>query len=348
MLIFEEGRIGDLTLKNRVILPPMCMYSADEEGNPQDFHLVHYGAIAMGGVGLVIVEATGVRPEGRISQNDLGIWQDEQISGHKKLVEVIHGFDAKAGIQLAHAGRKCEAPGMDVVAPSALQFSSDYRLPREMTPEDIQDVKEAFVAGAKRALLAGYDLLELHGAHGYLLHEFLSPLTNHRQDDYGGSRENRVRLIREIATAIQAIKPKEVPMILRVSATDSKAGGIDIEEMVEIVNLLKDCFDAFHISSGGLVPDATMKIFPGYQVAFAQTIKERCQVPTIAVGLITGLEQMEDILGNGRADFVALGRLLLRKPFYLLNLEEEAVPIPKQLERGFPHLKYKKVKKDRR
>ena len=345
MKSFETTHIGKLELKNRLAMAPMCMNSADDRGHAQNFHYIHYGNAAIGGLGLVIVEATAVTPEGRILGKDLGIWDDTHLGGHKKIVELLHEFDAKAGIQLAHAGRKCAIPEEQIVAPSAIPFSEEYKIPEALDLAGIQRIKEAFRAAAIRSVEAGYDLIELHAAHGYLIHEFLSPLSNHRDDDYGGSRENRVRFLLEIADEVRSVIPEDMPLMVRVSASDYFEGGIDIDEMVEIINLVKDRFDMVHVSSGALVSEARIHTFPGYQVPLSAAIKERCGVKTMTVGLITRIEQIEEILNSGRADMVSLGRLLLRDPYFVLNAAEGEVEIPFAIQRGFPFLRYMKIKK---
>ena len=315
-------------------MPPMCMNMADE-GHPTDFHQIHYGNAALGEIGLIIVEATGVTPEGRILERDLGLWNDDQIEGHKKIVDLAKKYGSHIGIQLGHAGRKCGIESLTTLAPSALRFSESYPMPKEMTLEDINHIKEAFKDAAVRSLKAGYELIELHGAHGYLLHEFLSPLTNRRTDEYGGSRENRVRLIREIAEMVKSVVPEDYPLILRVSASDYIEGGIDIDEMVEIINLIKEDFDMIHVSSGGLDENQQITVYPGYQVRFSEMIKEKCGVPTITVGLITEVGQVEEILQNDRADLVALGRILLRDPFVLINQGQGIIAPLYAYRRGF-------------
>ena len=312
----------------------MCMNMA-EEGHPTDFHQIHYGNAALGEIGLIIVEATGVTPEGRILERDLGLWNDDQIEGHKKIVDLAKKYGSHIGIQLGHAGRKCGIESLTTLAPSALRFSESYPMPKEMTKEDIKYIKEAFKDAAVRSLKAGYELIELHGAHGYLLHEFLSPLTNRRTDEYGGSRENRVRLIREIAEMVKSVLPEDFPLILRVSASDYMEGGIDIDEMVEIINLIKEYFDMIHVSSGGLDANQQITVYPGYQVRFSEVIKEKCGVPTITVGLITEVGQVEEILQNDRADLVALGRILLRDPFVLISQGQGIIAPLYAYRRGF-------------
>jgi len=334
MKTFSEYKLKNLVLKNRVVMPPMCMNMA-EEGHPTDFHQIHYGNAALGEIGLIIVEATGVTPEGRILERDLGLWNDEQIEGHKKIVDLAKKYGSHIGIQLGHAGRKCGIESLTTLAPSALRFSESYPMPKEMTKEDIEHIKQAFKDSAVRSLKAGYELIELHGAHGYLLHEFLSPLTNRRTDEYGGSRENRVRLIREIAEMVKSVVPEDYPLILRVSASDYVEGGIDIDEMVEIINLIKEDFDMIHVSSGGLDASQQFTVYPGYQVRFSEVIKEKCGVPTITVGLITEVGQVEEILQNDRADLVALGRILLRDPFVLISQGQGIIAPLYAYRRGF-------------
>lgn len=339
MLTFEKSNIGKLELRNHIVMAPMCMNSADDEGHVKNFHIIHYGNAAIGGVGLIIVEATAVVPEGRILGKDLGIWDDSHLDGHRKLTEVAHEFGAKIGVQLAHAGRKCAIPGIEIFAPTAVAFSDQYAVPKALDRAGIERVKTAFKEGARRAVEAGYDAIELHAAHGYLIHEFLSPLSNHRTDEYGGSRENRVRLLNETADLVRSQMPEDMPLIVRVSADDYYQGGINIDEMVELVNLFKNKFDIVHVSSGALLKEARVFPYPGYQVPFSEAIKERCDVKTIAVGLITNIQQIEEILNNKRADLVSLGRILLRDPYFLLNQGDEQMEIPFAIQRGFPSLR---------
>jgi NADPH2 dehydrogenase len=230
----------------------------------------------------------------------------------------VKGSGARAGIQLAHAGRKSESASDTPVAPSAIAFSEDYRTPREMTVHEIRDVVQAFRDAARRALMAGYDLLEIHAAHGYLIHEFLSPLTNKREDMYGGSLVNRTRFLREVLMEVREVWPENKPLIIRVSATDYLPGGIDGDEIVRIVDQIKDLIHMVHVSTGAIAP-ANMNLYPGYQVQYAEKIRRECEIPTIAVGLIQNIDQVEEILQNGRADLVALGREILRNPNWVLN-----------------------------
>lgn len=337
MKTFQPYPIKNIVLKNRVVMAPMCMNMA-KEGKPTDFHYIHYGNAALGEIGLIIVEATGVTEEGRILEKDLGIWNEEQIPGHREIVRLAKKYGSHIGIQLGHAGRKCGIKTLTPLAPSPLAFSHQYQEPKEMTTEDIKRVQLAFQAAAKRSLDAGYELIELHGAHGYLIHEFLSPVSNKRKDEYGGSRENRVRFLLEIITLIKKVIPKDFPLTLRVSASDYVEGGIDIDEMVKIVNLVKKDLDLIHVSSGGLDENQDINTYPGYQVKFSETIKEKCAIDTIAVGLITKLDQVEEILQHNRADLVALGRMLLRDPFIVVREGKgEARPLH-AYSRGFPNL----------
>ncbi len=314
----KEYRLKDLSLRNKIVMPPMCMYVADSDGYVNDFHKVHYTSRALGGVGLIILEATAVEPRGRISDKDLGIWDEKQIPGLRSLVELGHQYGGKMGIQLAHAGRKCQAETDFTVAPSSLSFSEEYRLPKELTKDEIKGVIESFKMAAKRADEAGFDLIEIHAAHGYLIHEFLSPLSNKRLDAYGGSLENRLRFLREILSEVKKVWPSNKPISLRVSATDYLDGGLDGEEMVRIIRAVKPFIDLVHVSTGGLLP-AEIKLFEGYQVYYAEKIRKECEIPTIAVGLINDLSMVEDILNKGKADLVALGRKLLRDPHFINN-----------------------------
>ncbi len=338
MYAFTPYTVKDLTVKNRIMMAPMCTYSSNFEGEALDFHRVHYGSRAVGGTGLIIQEATAVLPNGRISDRDLGIWDDKQVEGLRSLVQLIHDGGAAAGIQLAHAGRKCGVADTRTVAPSAVTFSSDYPEPHAMAREEIAEAVRAFGRAAARAAQAGYDLLEIHGAHGYLIHEFLSPLSNLRTDEYGGTLENRVRFLQEVVAEIRRFWPAERALALRLSATDYLGGGLTIADTCQIVDLVKADVDLFHLSSGGLLP-AQMPVFPGYQVAFAETVKKTCGVPTIAVGLIKSIHQVEEILGNERADFVALGRELLRSPYWPIQHckpdAEAGCPIPEPYRRAW-------------
>lgn len=318
MNTFKNYTLKNLNLKNRIVMPPMCMYSSDETGMASDFHYNHYVTRAIGGVGLIIVESTGVVENGRITNNDLGIWDDKHIDGLKNIVHGVKKHGSKIAIQLNHGGRKYTGTYGQAVAPSAIQFDEKNTLPRELTKDEIKEIVLNFKEAAKRADKAGFDAMEVHGAHGYLIHQFLSPLSNLREDEYGGDIKNRIKFLKEILQAVTEVWPKEKAILLRVSAYDYKDGGISLNDMVEIINEIKEYIDIVHVSTGGLIP-AKINAYPGYQVNFSSTIKEKCNIPTIAVGLITDVNMAEEIISNGRADLAAVGRELLRNPYFVLN-----------------------------
>ena len=319
--LFEPFTIRDVEFKNRIVMSPMCMYSShNEDGMIEDWHKTHYATRAVGQVGLIIVEATAVQPAGRISAQDLGIWSDDHIEGLTEAVRLMQQHGAKTGIQLAHAGRKATVDG-DIYAPSAIAFNDKYKSPVEMTMDDIKTTVQAFKDGAIRAKKAGFDVIELHGAHGYLINEFLSPLSNKRTDDYGGSAENRYRLLREIIDAVRTVW--EGPLFVRISAYDYTEGGMTPEAYVEMAKWMKEqSVDLIDVSSGAVVP-AAIDAFPGYQVKFSETIKEGADIATGAVGLITTGIQAEEILKNGRADMILLARELLRDPYWAYTAAKE-------------------------
>lgn len=331
--LFTPLTLRGLTLPNRIAVSPMCQYQA-QDGLVSDWHLVHLGGLAQGGAGLVFTEATAVVPEGRISPEDLGIWNDAQAEGLAHIVRFIKSQGAVPGIQLAHAGRKASNPapwmgsgsiplaqgGWTPVAPSALPFDADWTVPTALDEPGILAVIEAFMDAARRAVAAGFRVIEVHAAHGYLLHQFLSPLSNHRTDAYGGSFENRTRLIREVVGALRNILPEELPLLARISATDWAEGGWNLDQSVALAKELKDLgVDLVDCSSGGLVPRAEIPLGPGYQVPFAARIRAEAGLPTGAVGLITDPEQAEAILAQESADLVLLGRELLRDPRWPLR-----------------------------
>lgn len=335
--LFSKFKLKDLELKNRIAMAPMCMYTAKDDGLATEWHKIHYATRATGGVGLIIQEATGVESRGRISDKDLGIWDDSQIKNLKEIVTTCKNYGAVMGIQLGHAGRKCEIKSLETIAPSAIAFNDEYKVPKEMTKDDIKVVIEAFKIAAKRCLEIGYDIIEIHGAHGYLINQFLSPLSNKRDDEYGGNTENRARFLKEIIKAVREVWPKEKAIILRVSAEDYVEEGNHPEELSQIINLVKDeGIDIINVSSGAVVP-ARIKAYPGYQVKFAEIIREKTGLPVIAGGLITTADMAEEILQNNRADMIFLGRVLLRNPYWPLNadyeLDNETI-WPKQYERG--------------
>jgi NADPH2 dehydrogenase len=317
-------------------MAPMCMYSShNEDGKIENWHRTHYVSRAVGGAGLIIQEATAVTPQGRISPQDLGIWSDDHIEGLSELVSMIKEQGAKTGIQLAHAGRKAVLEG-DIIAPSSIPFNDDMKTPVEMTSEDIKETISAFVKGAERARKAGFDVIEIHGAHGYLINEFLSPLSNKRTDEYGGSAENRYRFLREVIDGIKGVW--DGALLVRVSAKDYHEEGLDVEDYVAFAGWMKEQgIDLIDVSSGAVVP-ARIPVYPGYQVKLAETIKKDADIPTGAVGLITSGLQAEEILQNERADLILLGRELLRDPYWPRSAAKELneeIQAPKQYERGW-------------
>ncbi|WP_202081337.1 NADPH dehydrogenase NamA [Caldalkalibacillus salinus] len=313
-MLFEPHKIKNVTLKNRIVMSPMCMYSCeDEDGKVTPFHHTHYISRAVGQVGLIMLEASAIRPEGRISAKDLGIWSDEHVTGLKGLVQEIHSYGSKAAIQLAHAGRKAELEG-SIFAPSAIPFNDKSKVPEEMTVEQIDATIQAFVDGARRAKEAGFDIIEIHGAHGYLINEFLSPLTNHRTDEYGGDQNRRYRFLEQTIDRVKEVW--DGPIFVRISSSDYHQEGMSIEDYVEYAQRMKaQGVDLIDCSSGGVVP-ASIDVYPGYQVTFAEKIKRQADIETGAVGLITHGLQAEEILKNERADLIFLARELLRDPYW--------------------------------
>lgn len=312
--------LDTLHVKNRVVMPPMCLYKSDEKACVGEFHLAHYVARALGGVGLIIVEATAIEPRGRITDNDLGLWSDEHIEGHQQLVQTCHAFGAKMAVQLAHAGRKSVCQNSLPVAPSPLLFSQNggYKTPIALCNMEIEEIIIAFVAAAKRAHKAGYDALELHAAHGYLLSEFLSPLTNLRTDRYGGSLEKRCRLVVKVCEAI--LKEVSLPLIVRLSADEWMEGGWSVDDSIFLAKELKKVGVAMiHVSAGGNHATQTHipPLIPAYQAPYAKAIREKAAIPTIAVGLITTAKEGDALLEEGVCDLVAYGRELLRSPNFV-------------------------------
>ncbi|MDR2156467.1 MAG: NADPH dehydrogenase NamA [Clostridiales Family XIII bacterium] len=341
--LFTPATIRNLELKNRIVMPPMCMYSAPD-GVPADWHFTHYATRAVGGTGLIIVEATGVAPEGRISDADLGLWTDGQSEALVALVAQIHANGARAGIQLNHAGRKSEVTGATIEAPEARAYDEKSRVPVAMTIADIQNTVKEFQRAAERAHRAGFDVIEIHAAHGYLLNQFLSPLTNGRTDAYGGSPQNRARFLGETLEAIGSVWPAEKPIFVRVTAEEYAEGGNLPDDLAEQLNGVKESgngIDAVDVSTGGLMPIAP-KVFPGYQLPHARIIREKTGLPVIGGGLITTPEEAEAALAEGNADFVFLGRELLRNPYWPLAAAAalgDEIAWPKQYERARPRKK---------
>jgi 2,4-dienoyl-CoA reductase-like NADH-dependent reductase (Old Yellow Enzyme family) len=352
MSLFEPLTVGDITLRNRIAVSPMCEYSA-EDGVPNDWHLVHLGSRAVGGAGLVFTEATAISAQGRISPGDTGIWNEAQRAAWARITAFITAQGAVPGIQLAHAGRKAstdlpwrggkpidaEQGGWTPDAPSALAFVPDQPVPQALDAAGIAQVVADFRAAAVRAREAGFRIIEIHAAHGYLLHEFLSPLVNQRDDAYGGSLANRARALREVVAAIRQVWPKPAPLFVRVSATDWADGGWDIDECVELARWLKqDGVDLIDTSSGGAVPHAKVPTSPGYQVPFAARIRRDAGIATGAVGLITDAKQANAIIENGEADLVLLAREMLRDPYFPRRAAQELgvkIGAPEQYQRAW-------------
>lgn len=323
------------------MMSPMIQISSPGNGIATDWHLVHYGARAVGGTGLIMFEATPVESHGRITEDDLGIWSDDHVEGLARIVRFCQSQGATVGIQLAHAGRKAWSRNNGIgpeqaVGPSAIPFEPTWPAPRALETEEIAGIVEAFAAGARRAAEAGFDVIELHGAHGYLINQFLSPLSNHRTDAYGGSFERRLQFPKEVVAAVRRVWPDK-PLFLRVSATDYAHGGVDLDQMVETARALKPYgIDLIDCSSGGSTPTVP-RAWPGYQIPYAETIRREAGIPTAAVGLITNPELAEEIVRNGRADLVAFGRELLRNPYWPLHAARTLgvdIPWPRQYERA--------------
>lgn len=351
--LFTPFSLRSVTFPNRIGVSPMCQYSS-EDGFANDWHLVHLGSRAQGGAGLVMMEASAVTAEGRISIADLGIWKDEHVPGLERIARFVHGQGARVGIQLAHAGRKAsmsspfggehllsaEEGGWQPVAPSAVAFGPGYATPRALENSEIAGVVRAFAEAARRALAAGFDFVEIHGAHGYLIHEFLSPLANKRTDEYGGSLQNRARFGLEVAEAVRAAWPENLPLLMRISATDWVEGGWTVDESVELARGLKERgVDLVDVSSGGMTPDAKIAVGPGFQAPFAARIRKEAGVATAAVGMITEPEQANALVAEGSADMVMLARQMLRDPYFAVHAAEalgETASWPKQYLRAAP------------
>ncbi|WP_394137331.1 NADPH dehydrogenase NamA [Cytobacillus oceanisediminis] len=334
--LFSPFTIKDVTFKNRIVMAPMCMYSShNEDGLVQNWHRTHYTSRAVGQVGLIILEATAVTPQGRISPQDLGIWSDDHIPGLKELTDLMKEYGAATGIQLAHAGRKATVEG-EILAPSAIAFNEKMKKPKEMTKEEISETIDAFRQGADRAKKAGFEVIEIHAAHGYLINEFLSPLSNKRTDEYGGSAENRYRILHEVLEAVKTVW--EGPLFVRVSANDYQEEGLTAKDYAEMGKWMKEQgVDLIDVSSGAVVP-ARIHTYPGYQVKYSETIKEGADIQTGAVGLITSGLQAEEILQNDRADLIFIARELLRDPYWPRTAAKElgvSIEPPKQYERGW-------------
>lgn len=344
--LFTPLRLRDVTLKNRVVMSPMLMYMAADDGKVTDLHFVHYGARIIGGVGAVMLEVVAVEPRGRISHRDLGLWEDAQILGLKRLVDFAHACDCRIGLQLAHAGRKAvlNAP---IVAPSAVAYNQESALPVALGREEIPRLIEAYRAATERAAEAGFDLLEVHAAHGYLLHEFLAPTANHRTDDYGGNLIRRARLPLEVIEAVRAAWPQDRPLLVRMSATDHLPDAVTYEEALWFGQELRlRGVDLLDISAGNIVPGHPAAIYPGYQLKYAERMKRDVGIPTATTGSVAAADLLEEALGAERIDLAFVGRALLRNPFWLIDAARQAgvelaLPIPTYgrasgpYERGF-------------
>jgi 2,4-dienoyl-CoA reductase-like NADH-dependent reductase (Old Yellow Enzyme family) len=354
--LFSPFRVGGLELRNRIVIAPMCQYSA-VDGKATDWHAIHLGHLAFSGAALLTIEATAVTPEGRISPGDLGLWSDETEEALGGVLESVRRWsDMPIAIQLGHAGRKAstrvpweggaqirpgEPGGWQTLAPSAVPFEDGENPPEALDLEGIARIRDSFAAAAQRAARLGIDAIQIHGAHGYLLHQFLSPLSNRREDDYGGSLENRMRLPLEVYDAVRAAFPAERPVTVRVSGTDWAEGGWDIAETIELAKALeaRGCA-AFHVSSGGLTPAQQIPVGPSYQVPLARAVKQEVSMPVVAVGMITEFDQAEAIIGTGDADFVALARAILynpRWPWHAAAHFGASVRGPAQYQRSQPH-----------
>ncbi|WP_425147414.1 NADH:flavin oxidoreductase/NADH oxidase [Deinococcus sp.] len=349
--LFSELRLRQLRLKNRIVVSPMCMYSS-VNGFANDFHLVHLGGFALGGAGLILTEAAAVSPEGRISPDDLGLWSDEHIQNLGHITDFAHAHGAAIGVQLAHAGRKASTfspwrgqgavpdmqGGWPVVGPDAQPYNAAYPLPQALDLNGLQKVVQDFRASTHRAVLAGFDAVEIHAAHGYLLHQFLSPLSNSRQDEYGGSFDNRVRLTLEVARTVRAAFPDHLPVLVRVSATDWAEGGWSVDETVALSKRLRaEGVDVMDVSSGGLTPLQSIEAGPGYQLPFAERIRHEAEMTVMGVGLITTPAQAEAAVRGGRADLVALAREFLRDPRFAQRAAQELgvkIQVPSQYGRA--------------
>lgn len=356
--LFDQVTFRSLTLRNRLGVSPMCMYSSTQ-GYANDWHLVHLGSRAVGGYGLVMTEATAVEARGRISPDDAGLWEDGQIEPLSRITHFLKQHGSASAIQLAHAGRKASTArpwgqptpnlpllesqgGWRVVAPSAIPFAEGFQTPQALSIEEIRSLQMAFAAAAKRALTAGFDIVEIHGAHGYLTNEFLSPLSNHRTDNYGGSFENRIRFLLETVQAVRKVWPDSKPLFVRLSCTDWAEGGWTIDDSIQLTKRLKsEGVDVIDCSSGGLVPPplANIPIGPSYQVPFAQAIRAQAQIPTAAVGMITEAKQAQAIIAEGQADLIFTARQALRDPYFPVHAARElgqanAVQFPPQYLRA--------------
>lgn len=338
--LFSPIQLKGLELKNRIVMAPMCQYSVTaKDGKPNDWHFVHYTSRAIGGVGLILMEMTDVHPDGRITDYDLGLWSDDQIPAFARVIESAHGYGAKIGVQIAHAGRKAE-DAVVPVAPSPIKFEGDrYKEPKELTTDEVKRLVEAYGASARRAVQAGADTVELHGAHGYLIHQFQSPVTNRRKDEYG---KDLAKFGVEVIQSVKSEIPSNMPLLLRVSAVEYVDGGYGIDHIIEIGRQYKKAgVDVFHASSGGEGRPGSRRPgnYPGYQVPFARAIKDALDVPVIAVGMLEDPQLAESVIGNEDADLIAIARGLLRDPYWAIHAAQalgvKLEDLPKQYLRAF-------------
>lgn len=318
-ILFSPLTINKTILKNRIVLSPMCTQSSDNQGFVKDFHLIHYGARAIGQVGLIILEATSISPEGRITDLDLGIWSDEHLTGLKKLCSFIKNQGSQAGIQIAHAGRKSRIPHTTISCSNVIQ-DDRYTSPKEMTLDDITYVQQQFIDSVKRAIEVGFDVIEIHAAHGYLINQFLSPITNHRKDQYGNSVENRSRFLKEILFRIREFY--QGTLFVRISATDYLKDGLNVEDYIKLFQDI-DNIDFIDVSSGGIIDNLEIELYPGYQVPLSEQFKKNSKIPIGAVGLIKSPQLAEKILQQNKADLIFIGRELLKNPNWAIITAHE-------------------------
>lgn len=315
-MLFEPYTLKKVTFKNRLAMAPMCQYSTDDTGLPKEWHRVHYTSRAVGQVGMIIVEATAVETRGRISNRDLGLWDDNAVKPFAEMVQQVKAHNCKIGFQIAHAGRKAAVMDEPIVAPAAIRFSDNMQVPLELSETEIQAVVSAFGNAVRRAIEAGADFIEIHGAHGYLINQFLSPLTNTRKDEYG---KDRALFLKQVLEEAVRFIPDGMPLFLRVSAEDYLAEGNHPDEMCRLLYPVRHLVDLVHVSSGGVIENAVVKMYPGYQVQFAETIRRQLELPVMAVGMLESPQLAEATLRNGHADFIALGRELLRNPYWPIH-----------------------------
>lgn len=335
--LFSALQVAGHRLRNRIVLPPMCQYMADGEGLVNEYHLAHYGVRALSGAALIILEATAVQPDGRLSGSDLGLWSEQQVAGQRQLATAIAAHGCLPGIQLNHAGRKAWPGATRRIAPSAIAYSADYGTPQQMSEQDMDSIRDSFVQAARWAVMAGYKVIELHAAHGYLLAQFLSPLSNQREDQYGGNATNRLRFPLQVVDAVKAALPEDVLLAVRLSADEYTADGVHVEDTVHTCQQLEQHgVQLLHISSGGNVP-IRPEVWPGYQLPYAKAVKDAVSVPVIGVGLLQQPALAEFALREGYCDLVAVGRGYLHDPHWAITAAKqlgEALPVPESMQKA--------------